>query len=331
MLWNAHDDMEQPKTGGELSKITRLRLSPNGEVLLSGACDGTIGLWDTKDWNLRKTIKDATTIKGETDECSFITSVAMSPDGLKVASSHDEGVIRIWDMSTGTPQHRIDSDPELCADVFFVFSPDGRILAASSRYHLMGNGKPPRGTQIIRLWDTVSSKHVQTFMGSYQPSLLARTVIFSHDGQMLALLFEKDFNIIIELRETATGMLKQTFLYPVAQYEWIDSFAFSPDGKGLELSFTAELTILYQPLGGDFESPNSGLTKTYNSPIRLSRSDRWITLGGERILWLPTEYGFIGRRFVVKGSTIAFFLMNGHTPIIGFNVDGAKSHENGSS
>ncbi|CAG7921995.1 unnamed protein product [Penicillium olsonii] len=320
MLWNTYGDRDQSKTGERVYPISSVNLSPGGNILLSGSFDRTLGLWDTKEGHLRKTIKHSDYYS------TAILAVAMSPDGLRIASFDEDGVIWIWDTSTGKLQHKICWTRGCHYDVSLVFSPDGRLLASSSRRdseHPMG----VKGNQTIKLWDTASYQNVQTFEGSCRAASMVKAVTFSPDGQTLALSFEEGIKSIIEIRETSTGMLRQTFLYPVPRYGRISSLEFSSNGTGLEISFTDEFTSLCQPLGDDFGSSNLNLMKTSESSIRLSLSGRWITLGGENILWVPAGYGVTDYDFVIKRSTIAFGLGDGRTSIIGFNVDGAESQE----
>lgn len=62
-------------------KITSIALSPDGETLVSGSIDKTIGIWNVKTGKLIRTLK------GDAGE---VASIAISPDGLFLAiGSHE--------------------------------------------------------------------------------------------------------------------------------------------------------------------------------------------------------------------------------------------------
>jgi WD40 repeat protein len=90
---------------------------------------GVIQLWDTKTWLHIKTLSF-------TGSEPF--SLAFSPDSRRLAAAHEDNVVRVWDIATGTLR-TLSGHKKFVTDV--VFSPDGRLIASASQ------------DMTIRIWD----------------------------------------------------------------------------------------------------------------------------------------------------------------------------------
>jgi RNA polymerase sigma factor (sigma-70 family) len=126
-------------------------------------------------------------------------ALAFAPDGQTLAAQDERGEIHLWDMGTGKELRRIAAGGIVfetgggpagqIRGVGFVFSPDGKALAA-------------RGPdKAIHLWETATGKELQKLKADPEDfSPLA----FSRDGKMLATSAEK----MIRLWDVETGKEK---------------------------------------------------------------------------------------------------------------------------
>jgi WD40 repeat protein len=139
-LWNLDSDigeplrvLEKPKDYDNRtteSRISTIKFSPDGRLLVSGLKDGRIRLWDPQSGLLLRTAKR---------HSSDVSALDFSDDG-KLASSSIDGTIKIWDLSSG-----LDLDEPLQTmkgfdnkipgndDRFLAFSPDAKRLMSGSQ------------------------------------------------------------------------------------------------------------------------------------------------------------------------------------------------------
>ncbi|MGK7942288.1 MAG: hypothetical protein AB4062_19435, partial [Crocosphaera sp.] len=95
-----------------------------------------------------ETAKEDNGFKGRHEHESWVSSVVFNPYGNILASSSDDGTIKLWDTSTG---QLIKTLPKTSSSVNTIaFSPNGNILA-SGNYD---------GT--IKLWDTSTGQLIKT-------------------------------------------------------------------------------------------------------------------------------------------------------------------------
>src|SRR5262249_10192770 len=109
-------------------------LSPDGQWMAVGGDRGdlkagAIQLWSTKTWSAVQSLSQV----GRTPH-----AVAFSPDSRRLVPGHEDDMVRVWDVATGTLR-RLSGHRKPVIDV--AFSPDGQVIASASR------------DATIRLWD----------------------------------------------------------------------------------------------------------------------------------------------------------------------------------
>lgn len=141
--------------------FTEVAISPLGRLLISGALDGSISLWDLGSGELI----------GETaGHSDGITALAISPDGQTLLSGSRDRTLKLWDASSGKELVTLVGHQDVVAGA--VFSPDGSAAVSASR-----DGS-------VKVWDLRSGRLVQNLPVGYP----IHDMVLSPDGQVLAFL-----------------------------------------------------------------------------------------------------------------------------------------------
>ena len=146
--------------------VQTVAFSPDAEFLAVGDGlreGGTVKVWDVQKQRVVATLKE---------DLVFVRSVTFSSDNQYLASSHYNGEVKVWDVSTWEFLRTIPA-----GDYDIAFSPDGKMIAGT------GNG-------FVNLWWIEDGTKVAELPG---PTGWMHPVDFSHDGTSLAVGAEDGF------------------------------------------------------------------------------------------------------------------------------------------
>ncbi|OJJ65577.1 hypothetical protein ASPBRDRAFT_201704 [Aspergillus brasiliensis CBS 101740] len=316
-LWDAATGTLKHTLEGHSWSVTSVAFSNNGQLLASGSDDSTIKLWDTATGALKHTLEG---------HSEMVHSVAFSNNGQLLASGSYDKTIKLWDAATGALKHTLESHSEMVHSV--AFSDNGQLLASGSY------------DKTIKLWDAATGALKHTLEGH---SGSVHSVAFSNNGQLLA---SGSYDKTIKLWDAATGALK----YTLEGHSWsVTSVVFSNNGQLLasssddntiklwdaatgalkhdistddvatDVKFSEHLPLLITNIGSfNIQSCHESFSTSEKvTQISLS-AGRWITVQGQRELWLPPNYH--PSSSIVKNSTIAVGSTGGSVAIIAFSV-----------
>jgi len=156
----------------------------------------------------RKMSSGHITLKGHT---GFVTSVAYSPDGKRLASASFDQTVKVWDIATGQETLTLKGHTSSVNSV--AFSPDGKRLASAG------------GDWTVKIWDIATGQETLTLKGHTN---LVSSVVFSPDGKRIASAGGGDGTV--RVWDAATG---QETLTLKGHKGVVNSVAFSPDGRRL--------------------------------------------------------------------------------------------------
>jgi WD40 repeat protein len=182
-----------------------LAFSPDDRLLITKSTTekGNLRLWETQTGKLFQVLAGHT---------GPIVGIAYSPDGKLIASVGADKSLKLWDAQAGKFLMNLTGFRFSLNDV--TFSPDSKIAAGADDV-------------TVFFWDVQTGrlqKQIQSDVPSRNFPAPVRSIIFSPDGQMLAISsYDHTFTIL----ETATGAAKFNFSQDSPPY----AAAFSPDGK----------------------------------------------------------------------------------------------------
>ncbi len=159
-----------------------------------------------------------------------VSALSFSPDSTVLASSSEDGTIRLWDVYTSSLIRVLQGHRQ---PVFRAsFSPNGRILASGD------------GRGIIKIWNVQTGEEMASVSAH---SMGVSGLAFSPNGQILA-SSSIDNRQGIKLWSLQTGAVLHTL---TSQNAGITSISFSPDNRFLAASGSYSRTAGQPEVDGD--------------------------------------------------------------------------------
>ena len=176
--------------------------SPDGKLIASGAED--IVLWDATSQTKLARLKHS----------AQVWSLAFSPDGRWLISTHDDGAVLLWDVAEREQTASFNAHSGSVHSV--AFSPDGRLIASTSE------------DRSVIIWNAQNNQK-EAILTGYTNRVTAAT--FSPDGGLLAAC-DMDSNLL--LWDASDWKPRWTTRYlPKGNWQATYCLAFSPDARYL--------------------------------------------------------------------------------------------------
>ena len=177
--------------------------SPDGLRLASGG-NGNVRFWEARTGKPIGKILEHN--PGDT-----ILAVAFSPDGNRLVSGDYEGIIRLWNVSTGQLLNEVEGHKEEVRSL--SFSPDGKHFISGSN------------DTMIRLWNAYTGQPISGPLQGHRDWV--NSVAFSPDGRRIV---SGGDDKTIRLWDTSTG---QPIGQPFQSHDGIGTVMFSQDNRNI--------------------------------------------------------------------------------------------------
>jgi len=243
--WDAQTGANRVTFNGHEGAVTSVAWSPDGSLFATGSQDKRVGVWNPRSGGIAFTLEGKSWIASDQyystkedrrprsdadvmklppswrDATSYpVTSVAWSPDGLRLASIDDSA--RVWDIRSRAEFRVIQARWMRSA----AWSPDGSRLAAAD------------GDNTARVWDVQSGDEVFSLQGH---TSTVTSVAWSRNGLRLATGGRDRTARVWDAQSGAQVLILKGHAGAVTAVAW------SPDGSRLATASDDKTVRLWAP------------------------------------------------------------------------------------
>jgi WD40 repeat protein len=254
--WKLHAQVPLPakaiRNAKERLPEYRVGLTRDAKLIFLGLGDGTLHRWDAA------TRKELTPIKTHDGR---VANVHELPDGAALVTTGADGLIRRWNLTTGTAS----AEPEsYLGETHSALSADGRFVAIGDA----------RGR--IDLWSVKTGKLVRTL---HEKGTTVRHLALDPSGATLAVA---DADGAITLRSMTTPTTSKTLRQAAKdQDDYVTAMRYSPDGRFLYLADAEYRLLRYEIATG------AAATRGQSGALALSADGKLLAgaYRGKLTLW----------------------------------------------
>jgi len=235
-IWDTDNGRELATLTGRAAGLLRAAFSPDGTRILTVSAEERIALWDAASYTFLRDFEgsgavwaptgadlavwhgtrvevwragDATPQAVFAQHSGNVNRAEFSPDGQWVASSSDDGTVRVWESATGSERFRLQHSEPMNR---IVFSPDSSYLLTFAR----------GPSNVANLWSMHDGERVGLIEGHSGPMSVGR---FSPDGRRIA---TGSIDRTLKLWNVDRLLNRNTF---ARHAESVNDLTLSPDGR----------------------------------------------------------------------------------------------------
>ena len=255
-IWDLATNAELRQISGHTSTVRAVDISPDGQLIASGADDRSARLWNARTGELVRILKTDpyAALEFTARMMGDVTDLAFSPDGRHIALAVDEDP-RILDVETGQEVMPLRGHEH---DVKHIeYSPDGSLIATESND--------------LRLWNARTGKLVRVVV---ERGVEGRGVAFSPDGRLITTIVRDKDGTRAMVWDVESGKRRFTVEHEEKKRTKRPlGVQFSSDGRWLAVSFPDRIRFVDAATGEQaFEIRREGLRATNLTFLREDNS-----------------------------------------------------------